>query len=576
MTTVTPPANVNYGTVTGRFIVDVVDSPDVGADPDFVTPTGTVTFIASVGKLLDPTASPDALTILRYPITGVLNDQGYLCTPLADGSAGAQGVKLIATDDADLNPTGWVWNVTYALTGPNGSTLSSPAAHTMALPTNATIDLTTVIPPDDEQAIGIPQAQALAAQAAASAAEAAAALADIDPTVSTLITDGVSDTALVVTALLAPKVDTTSVGREALKLVDYSKRRSWYAALARRRDDRVNVGILGASLAEGYPVTSPDRTVSSYVSDLLNARMPTKGLTTKGRGFMGIPHSVMPAGSHPFTFTGGTLDDGAAGHGAKKQCWYASATGKLLLALAAPVTSFDICHVLNTSGNAAGAYYKIDGGSSTTFNTLAGSTTIETKHIPLPANTSIEVGWAAGLTIQTGIHEYAGDEAKGIQVHNLGHSGFTAANWAANSAGWTWLAAIAALNLDLIVIQDLGINDGNTSGANVTAATCKTNILAFIALLRANSINAPIELVASQDVSYATTFRDPWSAYVTAMKEIAASDATVEFFDHGARMPATAATDPQGLYHTDHVHGAANGSAYLFMAETIAAAIAPR
>lgn len=172
---ITPPSNVSYGTVTWRAVVDVADGVDVDSLPDYVAPTGTVTFTASVSKVLDATATPDPLTIIRSSIVAVLDDQGYLCTANADGSAGTRGVKLIATDDPDLNPSGWVWNVTYNLR--LGSAGLSLRSHTLDLPSGATRDLSTAIPPDAADAIGIPQAEALAAQAilAAEAAEADAA-----------------------------------------------------------------------------------------------------------------------------------------------------------------------------------------------------------------------------------------------------------------------------------------------------------------------------------------------------------------------------------------------------------------
>ena len=76
----------------------------------------------------------------------------------------------------------------------------------------------------------------------------------------------------------------------------------------------------------------------------------------------------------------------------------------------------------------------------------------------------------AGAKFQVdGIHEYVGDEAKGIQVHNLGQgelvtlrtgsptpSTTTSGSWATSSS--------PALNLDLLVIQDLVVNGAITPG----------------------------------------------------------------------------------------------------------------
>jgi hypothetical protein len=46
-------------------------------------------------------------------------------------------------------------------------------------------------------------------------------------------------------------------------------------------------------------------------------------------------------------------------------------------------------------------------------------------------------------------------------VHNLGHAGFTIAAWTDGSTTpGRWRADIANLGLDLLILQDLGINDG--------------------------------------------------------------------------------------------------------------------
>lgn len=146
--TVTPPTNVGFGTVVGQFILDVVDSGDAGQDPDFVPASGTITFTASVPKVLDAGAAPNPVTIVRWQITGILDSNGFLCTPDPSDPtiAGAQGIKLIATDDADLNPVNWTWTVSYSLVGPDGSRLGSPRGHSMALPQGTTVDLTLVQP----------------------------------------------------------------------------------------------------------------------------------------------------------------------------------------------------------------------------------------------------------------------------------------------------------------------------------------------------------------------------------------------------------------------------------------------
>ena len=103
---VAAPTNLSYGKVVWQSVSDIVDGTDTDSLPDFIAPTGTVTFVASMVAGRNITAIPNPVTVLRDPITGILDAQGYLCTPDPANSsqAGVRGVWLIATDDPDLNP----------------------------------------------------------------------------------------------------------------------------------------------------------------------------------------------------------------------------------------------------------------------------------------------------------------------------------------------------------------------------------------------------------------------------------------------------------------------------------------
>lgn len=203
------PANVNTGLVTGRFLVGVIDGPDSDDEPDGISATGTVTFTASVPYLPNPTAAPAPMTILKAPIIGVLDDAGYLCVQLPDGSPGARGVRLVATDDDDLSVQGWTWNVTYTFGTVNG-VRPVIATHSMALPSDSSIDLTTVVKVPSSTGIGTVQAEALVAAAQAAAAEASQAAQATDAGVATLLTTG-TQTA----PLLDAKVDRGALYVEA-------------------------------------------------------------------------------------------------------------------------------------------------------------------------------------------------------------------------------------------------------------------------------------------------------------------------------------------------------------------------
>lgn len=109
------PGNVGTGTVTGN-LMDSLGNPT----------EGTVTFIPSFTRLVNVTAVP-ALVILPKPVTVTL-------------SAGGFTTSLVATDDADNNPTGWTYKVSFKLTG------STVADFHIAVPENSLQDLATLAP----------------------------------------------------------------------------------------------------------------------------------------------------------------------------------------------------------------------------------------------------------------------------------------------------------------------------------------------------------------------------------------------------------------------------------------------
>lgn len=138
------PSNIAYGTVVGQFIAAVADGADTDTAPDAVAMTGSVTFIASSGYVIDTTAQPNPVVIVKTGITCYLDTSGYLCSPYPDDRS-VRGVQLVATDDPDLNPVGWKWNVVYNLTDPTGKAVAMPN-QIIDVPTNSVTDLAIAMP----------------------------------------------------------------------------------------------------------------------------------------------------------------------------------------------------------------------------------------------------------------------------------------------------------------------------------------------------------------------------------------------------------------------------------------------
>lgn len=122
------PGNISLVTVTGQFLTYV------GASC-----TGTVTFRPSGDPWLKD-ASADA-TLVPGDIVCTLDVDGKLVGPVGAVGVDDVGVLLPATDDSDLAPTGFVYDVTVTLSGQPAQeySIALPAAET-------TVDLADLAP----------------------------------------------------------------------------------------------------------------------------------------------------------------------------------------------------------------------------------------------------------------------------------------------------------------------------------------------------------------------------------------------------------------------------------------------
>lgn len=139
------PSNVSYGTVVGRFLLAYADGVDSDLYPDGVPAKGTILFtpapanIKDVSALVGTTVTP--VTFMPATIQCSLDSQGYLL-----GSDGERGVRLVATDDPDLNPTDWTWQVDYRLTDQDDVAVRGIPTHDIEVPGGEVTDLTLVAP----------------------------------------------------------------------------------------------------------------------------------------------------------------------------------------------------------------------------------------------------------------------------------------------------------------------------------------------------------------------------------------------------------------------------------------------
>lgn len=128
---------MQYGTVTGRFLAAVADTPsDPNENPDEVPLQGTVTFTPSAAALK---VAGQGATVLPVPISGTLDADGYLTLN------GQRGVTLIATDTDETNPRDFTYKVTFTGLNYDGVPVAYPG-FSIAVPAGQTIDLAVVAP----------------------------------------------------------------------------------------------------------------------------------------------------------------------------------------------------------------------------------------------------------------------------------------------------------------------------------------------------------------------------------------------------------------------------------------------
>ena len=137
----TLPSNVNYGTVTGRFLLAYADGVDADQNPDGVPAKGSVLFTPSPAYVKNLTALPAPVTILPATVECLLDSEGYLL-----GSDGSRGVRLVATDDPDNNPLEWTWRVDFRLTDQDDVPTRGISRFSFELPSDTSVDLAALAP----------------------------------------------------------------------------------------------------------------------------------------------------------------------------------------------------------------------------------------------------------------------------------------------------------------------------------------------------------------------------------------------------------------------------------------------
>lgn len=154
------PDTISTFKVVGRFLRSVIDSDDVGQEPDLVPVVGAeILFTPSLNPPIFKSineASP--ITFFQESIRAVTDEAGYLHAP----GEPARGIYLVYGFDPDIRPSGWTWNVTIT---PGGN--FPPINFSITGTANGVVDLSTAVPvppnpggdiADWERVLGLTQA----------------------------------------------------------------------------------------------------------------------------------------------------------------------------------------------------------------------------------------------------------------------------------------------------------------------------------------------------------------------------------------------------------------------------------
>lgn len=148
---------VDTGLVVAQFVIGVVDGADIDDEPDIVPARGTFEFTPSTSYVPVPLGSPNAFTLMKDTVVGILDNEGYLCTPHTYDAKmpGKRGLRLFATDNPNASVAGWTWVVTPKFVNANGAPIPSYIApFAIGVPSGGIVDLTLAVKIPESAGVG--------------------------------------------------------------------------------------------------------------------------------------------------------------------------------------------------------------------------------------------------------------------------------------------------------------------------------------------------------------------------------------------------------------------------------------
>lgn len=302
------------GRVVGQFVLGVVDGPDPDQEPDVIPAQGTVTFYGAAPYIPLVDAVPNPVTLMTTSIVGVLDAEGYLCTPdpFDPTKPGTRGIRLFANDDPSSPVQGWTWTVTYRFAVSNGATPTIPA-HSIAVLSGAELDLTTVVKVPASPGVGEAQAFALVDRAESAATSAADSAADAESVAQSVRDDANNGAFNGTPGVQGPP------GNATIRVSETAGRAAYYTKPGTSIEQLFygDTGWRNISGLTGTAVTSVGQILMCRSDNLVSVHISALNLITSGTAvtFLTLPLGFRPTqlGNPSYPFRVGVVGDIVAG-----------------------------------------------------------------------------------------------------------------------------------------------------------------------------------------------------------------------------------------------------------------------
>lgn len=107
------PSDLGYGFITGRLVIDIGDTNDVGDEPDLIALSGARARIEANQALKTYMGEAGKMLLLKSPKNAIVDAEGYLCR-LFDGDVpGPRMIPVISADEEKVSAKGLAYTVTF-------------------------------------------------------------------------------------------------------------------------------------------------------------------------------------------------------------------------------------------------------------------------------------------------------------------------------------------------------------------------------------------------------------------------------------------------------------------------------